>query len=191
MNNNTIQNSHLFLPKILSFTNYFWKLLCILNYPHSKIKSKNFNQEYKKFYQLNKIINNLGLYLSIDNLDILTDLVLEENSYSKIPTEMGTLINLEYITIYHGKIKKIPTEIGHLSNLIALDIEHNKISNIITEIGNLNNLIYLILTQNKIKIFITEIGNLINLKTLNLSYNKIEIIASIIGLLINLKKKFL
>jgi Leucine-rich repeat (LRR) protein len=70
----------------------------------------------------------------------------------KIPTEIGQLVNLKYLSLSNNKlIGKIPTEIGQLDNLNKLYLNNNNLTGKIpTEIGQLVNLNYLSLSNNQL-----------------------------------------
>jgi len=92
------------------------------------------------------------------------------NLTGKIPTEIGQLVNLNYLSLSSNNLTgKIPTEIGRLVNLNSLFLyNNNKLTGKIpTEIGQLVNLNFLSLYNNKLTGKIpTEIGQLVNLNFL-------------------------
>jgi hypothetical protein len=202
MNQNIILLSYLLIKnklyKLFNFTNYYGKLLCILNPSdlYLIIKSRQFFEEYKLFINYGKILKGLDEKYTISELIKLSKISLNYKS-NNIPTQIGLLVNLEelnyynyyscknkaYIAIYH-----LPKEIFNLINLKKLDFGLNSISFIHTEIGNLINLKNLDFFSNPITFIPTEIGNLINLENLNMHSNKITTIPTQIGNLVNLKK---
>ena len=85
----------------------------------------------------------------------------------EIPTEIGKLVNLEYLILPLNKLTgEIPTEIGKLCNLKWLHLNYNRLTGKIpTEIGKLSNLVDLIMFCNDLTGEIPkEIGELCNLK---------------------------
>jgi Leucine-rich repeat (LRR) protein len=113
------------------------------------------------------------------------------NLIGKIPTEIGQLVNLNFLSLSDNKLTgKIPTEIRQLVNLDYLSLHHNKLTGKIpTEIGQLVNLNFLCLNDNKLTGKIpTEIGQLVKLKYLSLYDNKLTgKIPTEIEQLVNLK----
>jgi hypothetical protein len=114
------------------------------------------------------------------------------NLIGKIPTEIGQLVNLNYLSLYVNQLTgKIPTEIGQLVNLNKLFLSNNQLTGKIpTEIGQLVNLNELYLHNNQLTGKIpTEIGQLVNLNNLYLISNKLTgKIPTEIGQLVNLNE---
>ena len=82
---------------------------------------------------IDQVINENTLFLSFSDDNKLT---------GKIPTEIGQLVNLTYLTLADNELTgEIPTEIGKLNNLKVLNLDGNKLNGQIpTEIGKLNSL---------------------------------------------------
>ena len=102
---------------------------------------------------------------------LVTQVDISHSNLSEIPSEIGKLINLEYINLGYNEITSIPPEIGKLNNLTWIDLNGNEITSIPSEIGNLENLTRLSLHNNQITSIPTEIGKLNNLKVLGLGVN--------------------
>ena len=117
------------------------------------------------------------------------------NLTGSIPSEIGNLINLNYLFLDENKLTgSIPSEIGNLKDLMSLQLFSNQLSGFIpATIGDLPNLEFLKLDENKLTGSIpAEIGNLTNLISLNLSNNQlISQIPAEIGNLTNLMLLYL
>ncbi|KAL8128795.1 hypothetical protein V2J09_017950 [Rumex salicifolius] len=72
------------------------------------------------------------------------------NLSGQLVTELGSLLNLEYLELYSNNISgKIPAELGNLTNLVSLDLYQNKLSGGIPEtLGKLAELWFLHLQSN-------------------------------------------
>jgi Leucine-rich repeat (LRR) protein len=122
----------------------------------------------------------------------ITELDLFRYSLTKIPVEIGNLINLQILEINNNyKLTTIPVEIGNLTKLQILSLINNNLTTIPSEIGNLIKLQELHLNNNKLTTIPTEIGNLINLKKLKFDTNKLTTIPREIGNLKNLQELYL
>jgi len=91
----------------------------------------------------------------------------------KLTDDIGKLINLTQLWLYHNNITGLPPGIGNLTKLTRLDLSENKIKSLPHEIGKLTNLPSLNLSNNQITALPPEIGNLINLAWSDMSDNKI------------------
>ena len=92
----------------------------------------------------------------------------------KIPPELGTLSNLEYLNLTGNRFSgEIPPELGALSNLAELYLEYNQLSgNIPPELASLSRLRRLALSRNQLSGEIPGgLGGLSNLTGLYLSSN--------------------
>ncbi|ATZ80669.1 leucine rich repeat protein [Bodo saltans virus] len=92
---------------------------------------------------------------------------------TKIPTEIGQLVNLKYFRCANNEITKIPKEIGQLVNLKYLNCTSNQITEIPKEICQLVNLETFYCNHNKITKIPTEIGQLSNLRDFECTNNQI------------------
>ena len=93
-----------------------------------------------------------------------------------IPSEIGNLTNLQYLTLENNQLTGvIPLEIGNLTNLEYLKLTNNQVSgDIPSEIWNLTNLRYLYLGGNQLTGEIpSEIENLTSLVDLKLGNNQL------------------
>ena len=129
----------------------------------------------------NSICNLTALWrLSLDNEETETKL-------SSIPSQIGNLTNLQYLTFNHNEIADIPASIIKLTSLKWLDLSYNQISKIPDDIGNFKYLVRLYLSYNQIENVPTSIKKFQNLTYLGLKSNKLKTIPSQIGTLANLK----
>ena len=104
-------------------------------------------------------------------------LFLSENGLAgDLPTEIGDLNSIEYITIVGEQLSSIPAEIGMLSNLRFLNLRSSNLTgNIPTTLGNLSQLQNLLLSNNQLTGSIpNELGNCTNLSTLELRSNQLS-----------------
>jgi hypothetical protein len=125
--------------------------------------------------KLKTIPSELGVLI---NLLFVT---METNQITIIPPELGNLTNLYYLHLGDNKITIVPPELGKLINLEELYLDRNKIKVIPPELGNLTKLTKLILWKNEIENIPPELGNLSNLDYLNLDENRLTSIPSSLG----------
>jgi hypothetical protein len=186
MNSNIIQSYYL-LTKIkikqLNFDNYYFKLLCILNFNsvYQKIKSKN-----KSFYNLNQIKKVAGLK-KIDTIYSTTDIIFCCPKKNCELSELENLVNLTYLRIENTNLSFIPINISNLTNLTYLSINNNLLTFIQSEFSNLINLKIFGLANNLLKIIPTNFANLNKLEHFYIQNNLITIIPTDFGKLVNLK----
>ena len=91
-----------------------------------------------------------------------------------LPTSLGELTKLKYLSAKESNLNSLPETIGNLENLVRLDLTDNNISTLPNTIGNLKNLKTLLLSGNNLKRIPRTIGNLSRLKELNISNNRID-----------------
>ena len=108
----------------------------------------------------------------------ITGLGLDNNQLSgEIPSELGNLTNLEYLSLYDNQLTgEIPAELGNLTNLEGLSLSSNQLTGEIpAELGNLTNLEEVLnLNNNQLTGSIpAELGNLTNLAGLALFSNQL------------------
>ncbi|MBE2223445.1 MAG: leucine-rich repeat domain-containing protein [Anaerolineae bacterium] len=133
-----------------------------------------------------------------------TELDLHDQELTKLPPEIGQLINLTSLNLNGNELAVLPPEIGQLSNLTSLRLGNNisnwlfgagKRGNILTilppEIGRLTSLSEIDLSGNKLTVLPPEIGQLTRLSSLNLNGNELTAIPLEIGQLTNLKELYL
>jgi Leucine-rich repeat (LRR) protein len=87
---------------------------------------------------------------------------------------LGNLINLQGLYLYHNQLSLLPSEIGNLKKLKKLNLNGNQLSLLPSEIGNLINLQHLYLDNNQLSSLPSEIGNLIKLQELWLQNNQLS-----------------
>ena len=93
-----------------------------------------------------------------DKLLNLEEILMYENNFSGIPSEIRNLINLHYLNLYNNQLTgEIPPEIGNLTNLTNLYLYTNQLTGEIPpEIGNLTNLTHFNLYSNQLTGVIPE-----------------------------------
>jgi Leucine-rich repeat (LRR) protein len=174
--------------KLFNFDNYYWKLICILDFNNFILNnnSKFFYSKYKTFSGFENIIKMLKLKCTIYRIEKI--LMIDQNFYNIkiIPNEIDTLIYLKYFSITNSQLKMIPKQLGNLINLIYLSVSVNQIKIIPKEISKLINLYRLDFSSNYIEVIPEELGNLINLEYLNIRDNQIKIIPNNINILIKI-----
>ena len=86
------------------------------------------------------------------NIGITTLMLHEDDLTGPIPSEIGKLINLEWLVLTSNQLTgEIPPEIGNLINLEVLWLfENNLTGEIPIEIGDMTNLIYVNLEHNQL-----------------------------------------
>ncbi|XP_042386758.1 receptor-like protein EIX2 [Zingiber officinale] len=101
--------------------------------------------------KLNSSSNQIEGNISV-NAKKLKYLDLSGNSLTRVPLDMGNLIQLEYLDLQHNQItKEILLSLGNLINLEYLNLFDNEIfGEIPLSIGNLTSLIYLDMSYNAI-----------------------------------------
>lgn len=114
-----------------------------------------------------------------------TQLILNGNQITAIPSNIGTAVNLTHLYVGNNKLTEIPIEVCRLKRLGVLILNHNEISQIPSQIGDLSSLTQLRLQNNKLSELPREIGNLTNLTHLFLENNQITYLPEEIK---NLKK---
>ena len=133
--------------------------------------------------------------------DIATTTSIDFSNYyiginDVIPSEIGQLINLEYLNLSGGYLNisgSVPSEIANLENLTYLNLANNQLDGSIpSQIGNLTNLEWLNLSYNNLSGNIpTTIGDMLSLQWLELGDNNFDLIPSEIGNLNQLKWLYL
>ncbi len=72
---------------------------------------------------------------------------LDNNRLSKIPTEIGNLVNLGTLSLSNNWLTELPAEISLLSKLAVLYLSNNLLTKLPAEMGNLQNLRYISLVN--------------------------------------------
>ncbi|XP_030962097.1 probable LRR receptor-like serine/threonine-protein kinase At3g47570 [Quercus lobata] len=127
-----------------------------------------------------KCIGNFSTTLKVLNLE-------SNKIFGSIHSEIGNLINLEDLEIFHNKLSgNIPYEIGKLQKIQYLDLSQNNFfGNIPSSLGNLTIVIYLRLFENNLQGSIPlSLKNCRNLLELYLNNNNLtgSISSQVIGL---------
>ncbi len=161
-------------------------------------------RENKTYYSLENAINysnyvhhlfiayikdkkNIKLVDSIANCKNLTHLTLSSSKIKKIPENLGTLNNLQRLSISTSS-NELPTSISNLNSLTSFSIYGNPLLEKIPEsIGKITTLKSLQIISNKnIKTLPNSIGDLRNLEKLSLSRNSLSSLPDSISKLENL-----
>ncbi len=129
----------------------------IANLPKLKELSLNSFTEFPEEFKNLKSLNILSLFYSL----------------IEVPTFIGHLDNLEYLTIRYTDITKIPDFICNFENLSFLDLRDNKISDISEEIYKLSKLGYCYLSRNRICKFPVSFKNLKSINLLDVHTNSL------------------
>src|SRR5271170_4052256 len=77
----------------------------------------SYKNTFIKCTMINKIINTFHLETTLIEIYQNTFFSLAANQITIIPKEIGQLINLQVLHLYHNQITTIPKEIGQLINL--------------------------------------------------------------------------
>ncbi len=123
--------------------------------------------------------------------DKVITLDLSSKGLTRLPAEIGRLIELRSLDISRNRLNSLPAEIGQLTNLQSLDFRNNQLSSLLREIGQLTNLQALYLGNNRLSSLPGEIGQLNNLQTLDLYNNQLSSLPAEIGQLTKLQSLYL
>ena len=121
---------------------------------------------------------------SLKNLQYIS---LHSCGLTTLPKEIGKLPNLETLIVESNKISSVPAEIGNLPKIKELKLSYNELTALPEEIYNLSTLENLYLHRNKIGAISDKIGQLTSLKSLTLGNNQITEVPATIGKLSNLR----
>jgi internalin A len=110
-----------------------------------------------------------------------TILYLSNMGLTELPSEIGTLVNLQSLSLRNNKLTSLPPEIGKLVNLQNLHLESNSLNTLPPQIGKLINLQNLKLERNLLRSLPPEIGNLASLHSLSIVDNALRNLPSEIG----------
>jgi Leucine-rich repeat (LRR) protein len=130
--------------------------------------------ELRILEQLN--LSNQSLETLPESIGILHNLInlnLEDNELETLPESIGNLSNLRILNLNDNELETLPESIGILRNLKKLYLEDNELETLPEFIGNLSNLTHLYLIRNELKTLPESIGNLSNLTHLYLQENKL------------------
>jgi len=123
--------------------------------------------------------------------DKVITLDLSSKGLTRLPAEIGRLIELRSLDLYNNQLSSLPAEIGKLTNLQSLDLGSNQLSSLPSEFGQLTNLRSLDLGSNQLSSLPSEFGQLTNLRSLNLRSNQLSSLPGEIGQLTNLQSLYL
>ncbi|MCK4517949.1 leucine-rich repeat domain-containing protein [Candidatus Babeliales bacterium] len=76
-------------------------------------------------------------------------LYLAGNQLTDLPTEIGNLKNLRFISLLNNRLTDLPAEIGNLKQLTGIDLQANQLSNLPAEIESLTKLTGIYLWGNR------------------------------------------
>ncbi|EOA33686.1 hypothetical protein CARUB_v10019869mg [Capsella rubella] len=108
----------------------------------------------------------LGLCLKRIQLMRVLDLSRAEIKGEKLPSTIGDLIHLRYLSLYKARVSHLPSSIQNLKSLVYLNLDVSSTVYMSTIFKELRQLIYLALPskiEGEVKL---ELGNLINLERL-------------------------
>ena len=111
---------------------------------------------------------------SIEDLEYLEDLELNDNELIEIPDNIAMLTNLKYLDVSDNLISSLPPTIGDLKQLETLRIGENNLTSLRSEIGDLESLTTLRAADNQITSISQNLGNLTNLSTFWVHNNNID-----------------
>jgi len=101
----------------------------------------------------------------------LERLDLAETDLPKLPAEIGGLVNLKELLLWHNELKTLPEEIGSLQKLQWINLSMNSIESLPESMGKLHSLTHLDLSQNGLKSVPGAVFEMPALKSLDLSKN--------------------
>ncbi|MEM9951744.1 MAG: leucine-rich repeat domain-containing protein [Chloroflexota bacterium] len=110
----------------------------------------------------------------IGSLQQLQVLSLVGNRLTDLPSEITNLQALQTISLASNNLAELPIGITTLSSLTTLDLYDNNLAELPPEIGSLPNLLVLNVESNQLSGLPTEIINLSNLEMLNLRDNNFQ-----------------
>ncbi len=87
---------------------------------------------------------------TIQHLEFLQQMELEDNNLSTLPAELKYLTRLKDLQIHDNKLIALPEFIGNLDSLVSLDIHNNQLTELPLSIGSLTKLATLNIGNNKI-----------------------------------------
>uniref|UniRef100_A0A7S3LPC5 Uncharacterized protein n=1 Tax=Aplanochytrium stocchinoi TaxID=215587 RepID=A0A7S3LPC5_9STRA len=115
----------------------------------------------------------------------LSTLILNHNSLSSLPGEIGLLNELRFLELSHNKLSSLPESMSNLSKLELLNLDNNMFEHLGTLEG-MTSLSTLRAANNEIVEIELAFEGLVRLATLSISHNKIAEIPSGVGVLQNL-----
>ena len=112
---------------------------------------------------------------TIYHLEFLTQLELEENELSILPTELKWLNNLQNLQIHDNLLVALPEFIGDMNKLISLDIHNNLLTSLPNSVANLQNLTFLNVGNNKLNVLPENLCGLAELQEINIECNDLDL----------------
>ena len=120
------------------------------------------------FKGLERLPSEVGSLTQLQNLELFG------NKLSDLPYAISNLTKLSTLGLWYNQFQEVPKELFQLTNLTALDLFENQLESIPSEIGKLTKLTNLDLGNNQIRHLPAEIENLTELRLLNLFMNPIS-----------------
>ena len=90
----------------------------------------------------------------------LEELDLRAANITRLPPEIGNLINLSALDLGENQFTSLPPEIGEVNRLFYLGLDGNPLSTLSTGISKLTDLVYLVLDSDQMSSLSPEIGTL-------------------------------
>ena len=142
---------------------YILSTLLILVFTSSFSQQKLYSDSAYK-----KVAPYVDLQEAVADTGNVTKLILKKKKYTKIPSEIFNMIELEYLDLSKNKIDTLPADLGKLKNLRVLILGKNKLSVIPLELYQLEKLKILDLSSNDISELPEGLSKLKALEELNL-----------------------
>ncbi|XP_069805944.1 leucine-rich repeat and calponin homology domain-containing protein 4 isoform X2 [Dendropsophus ebraccatus] len=120
----------------------------------------------------------------------LTDVTradLSRNRLSEVPAELGHLVSLESLTLYHNCLRSLSPSLGNLQVLTHLNISRNLLTSLPPHICRLP-LTVLIASNNKLSSIPEEVGAMVSLRQLDISCNELQSLPAQMGSLRSLRE---
>lgn len=124
---------------------------------------------------------------SVEGLDGLISLKLEDAGLAEAPRGLGTLSRLEQLSLRRNALTSLPAELGRLAALRELDVSDNRLTTLPDEIGGLRNLRRLCAPRNQLCTLPASVGELESLAELLVNANRLTSLPSAIGRLRRLR----
>ncbi len=108
-----------------------------------------------------------------------------------LPSQIGTLTELEVLTINDNDLSDLPNELFGLEKLKTLEVQNNDITKLSKRVGNLSDLLVLDLRNNELRVLPEQISKLRKLEILQLWGNDLEYLPKSVAKLSSLKELYL
>ena len=122
---------------------------------------------------------------TIGKLTNLNFLSIYENNLISLPPEIGNLTNLENLHLPNNDLTDLPDDISRLTKLLQFDVRYNQLNSLPASMNALSQLERLLISFNQFTSLPTAVTKLDSLEYLYAQYNEIDSLTSAIG---NLKK---